>query len=352
MASKLGAWISKAVRWLYRYSGAASIVRKFNPSDGLPTGPLWVVGIYVALFSIASQRYENRIDIIENRANSIYAQLGTTARKKALGRIARVQRMKAPVRPQFSDIASPFVSLVVDTTYQAMVNQLRDTVEDRKAELDSVNLFRADLRGADLSKAHLSQADLREADLFKADLSEAVLSGANLFKADLFEANLRGAHLRDAHLSWAHLRGADLRGTLLLKGDLFKVNLRGADLREADLSKADLREADLSLAVMRGAILRGAHLFKADLFKVNLRGADLRGADLSRAFLREADLNGSHLYEAHLLKTDLRGADLRGVRGLSAAQLCESLSLWQARMDTTQRAEAEKQCPETLVGRP
>ena len=34
----------------------------------------WIIGIYVAFIGVASQRYENRIDIIENRANTIFAQ--------------------------------------------------------------------------------------------------------------------------------------------------------------------------------------------------------------------------------------------------------------------------------------
>ena len=88
--------ISFASKAMFRYSGMEFIFRKFYPSkypQPLPTGLIWLVGIYVAFYGVASQRYENRVDIIENRANSIFTQLATDVYKKALGRIATVQNM-------------------------------------------------------------------------------------------------------------------------------------------------------------------------------------------------------------------------------------------------------------------
>lgn len=46
-----------------------------------------ILSVYIALFSIASQRYEAKVDVIENRANSFFAQLGITEiRRETLSR--------------------------------------------------------------------------------------------------------------------------------------------------------------------------------------------------------------------------------------------------------------------------
>ena len=66
-------------RAMYHYSGVEFICRKLIPSKQeqkhLPTLPLWLVGIYIALFGLASQRYENRVDIIERKADLVNTQL-------------------------------------------------------------------------------------------------------------------------------------------------------------------------------------------------------------------------------------------------------------------------------------
>ncbi len=84
--------ILKAMKWFFwELMGTRSIWEKIKPPVNPVTKPatiaLWVVGIYVAFFGVASQRYENRIDIIENRANAIFTQLGTLNVKKVLSRI-------------------------------------------------------------------------------------------------------------------------------------------------------------------------------------------------------------------------------------------------------------------------
>ncbi len=96
-------WLLKraapVVWWLFwDFSGLRFIWQMIVPPD--PSQPprrppatffLWFVGLYFALFGITSQRYENRLDRIEIRANTIYAQLGTPIATKALERIPDVQ---------------------------------------------------------------------------------------------------------------------------------------------------------------------------------------------------------------------------------------------------------------------
>jgi hypothetical protein len=225
------------LKWLYwDFSGIRFVWEKINsPKQEITGNPqykkpatffIWVVGLYVAFFGIASQRYENRIDKIENRANAIFAQLSSPserARKGALSRISRIQNMSSPYKPDILRPSSVFLSFFKDSQYDEMVSLLIETVENWRDALDFVNLEEANLRGANLTRANLVKASLREADLREADLWEADLRGAKLIRANLEGADLRGANLQKAFLVGANMASADLKET----------DLRGAILAGA-----------------------------------------------------------------------------------------------------------------------
>ena len=174
---------------VFHYSGLEFISRKFIPKDKsqFPTGFIWLIGFYVALFGVASQRYENRVDVIENRANAIFTQLATPIWQKALGRIPEVQNMPCPYKPDLLNPLSITRSLFLEETkYADMVDRLKKTIVLWKGSLEGVNLAGA-------------------------LLSEAWLIEANLLGALLYRANLEGANLMDAHLDRAILAGSNLR---------------------------------------------------------------------------------------------------------------------------------------------
>ena len=114
-------WVSRvfsAAKWfVWDFSGIRAISKRLITPKDPDTGKrmpvtlfLWIVGIYVALFGVASQRYENRVDIIENRMNAIFTQLATPIYKKALNKISHVQWMPCPQRPDIKSPASIFPS--------------------------------------------------------------------------------------------------------------------------------------------------------------------------------------------------------------------------------------------------
>lgn len=201
--------ISKFIKWIFHYSGAKYIYNKFNPSnelENLPTGLLWVVGIYVAFFGVASQRYENRIDIIENRANAIFAQLGVpSVQKMALSRIPRVQNMWCPKKPEIIWPHTPFISLFSNKNYkyEEMVAQLKETIEDWNKSLEGVDLRNAILKDAILNGVIFKNTYLKGANLKDAKLMGAKFEGTNLRDADFTDADLSRAIFLDANLRGA-----------------------------------------------------------------------------------------------------------------------------------------------------
>ena len=156
------------------------------------------------------------------------------------------------------------------------------------ANLESANLYSANLRLANLESANLYSANLRQANLRQANLESANLYSANLESANLYSANLRLANLESANLYSANLRLANLESA-----NLRLANLRRANLRRANLESANLRQANLRQANLESANLRQANLYSANLRLANLESANLYSANLRRANLRRANLESA-----------------------------------------------------------
>jgi len=196
-------FIAKFVVWIiWEFSGLRFICEKIVPPKSekqkAPTFFIWLVGIYIALFGIASQRYENRVDVIENRTNAIFAQISNpNSRKPCISRIPRVQNMSCPLKPELLHPASVLTSLFKDGhRYEPIVELLAELVEDWKLELDDT-----DLRYAHLEKTNLDNARMRRTILIGANLSYTSLNRADLEGAYLVQTKLKGASLIEANLS-------------------------------------------------------------------------------------------------------------------------------------------------------
>lgn len=258
---------------LIHYSGAEFIWRKFIPEkkDKLPTGWIWLTGIYLALFGIASQRYQSIVDSLEYRHTSFLTTVGAGA--PFIGsKLTAIERSNCPIKPEFTSPWSVITSIIfLQNHYPPFENLLKVTVQDWKNKLNNANLL-----GADLSNMNLEGANLR-----RAELQNANLSGANLDSANISQASMIGTNLNRAKLSLANLT----------QSYLILANLRNADLRDVDLTLANLSDANLS----------GAYLKRANFKCAILKGANLTGANLSEAKLENAEISMEQLKSAKTL---------------------------------------------------
>ena len=244
------------LRGIFRYSGLEFIYRKFIPSRSnvFPNGIFWLIGIYVGLFSVASQNYENKLDRIEHRTNALLSFLvKDELRKVAINQIPEIQNMDSPHKPKFHNPIETLNSMFGKSHgHTATIDFLKKRIEDFKLHLKGTNLQEAKLAGSSLHDAKMANVNLVKADL----------SGVRLQRADLEGANLNGAKLKEA------------------------------DVTEALLMETNLREADL----------QGAYLWRADLWLSNLKDANLQGARIIGAInLTIEQLSQvKTLYEAHL----------------------------------------------------
>ena len=236
------------IRWVaLDLTGLRAIWEKISPPPpgkehlSAPTFFLWFIGVYVALFGLASQRYEHALDRLENRTNVIITQLGTNARKTVLSLIIETQREKIPVRPFILPLWSPICSLFgAPHPDKDNIQTLRKVVEGQKEDLKEVHMDGIDLQGTDMSGGKLWSANLKGAHL----------EGAKLWLAELFGAHLEGAHLEGAQLWRTHLEQAYLEEAHLAGANLSKTYLKETDLRGADLlgviNWRDIEDIDLA----------------------------------------------------------------------------------------------------------
>jgi hypothetical protein len=240
--------VIKIIKIIYRYSGIESICNKARvteeqqPKKLLPTLPLWLIGIYVATFGVASQRYENKVDIIENKANTIYQQLASpdpVTKGMAFRLIPLIQKMKCPYKPNIMNPITIYLSFLKTSNYEGVVDLMKETVENWKGSLKNIRLRETNLQGFDLSSADLWGADLWGVDLEEANLRGAILTEALLGEANLVKANLKIAHLVRANLVRANLEEANLEEANLLGAYLIGANFKGANLEDVNLLGAE-----------------------------------------------------------------------------------------------------------------
>jgi len=247
--------VYKLVQPIWHYSGLAYIAAKASSSENkehYPTLPIWLLGIYLGLFGMATQYYETHLNRFESTLNIYVAQLGTSARSNTFLGLVLHQGYELPLEPDFRDPWRTIRTLI----YKAKpINKEKNHAKKVRRIADIIARFK------DVLGCHQQAQDPEFGSCKSANLTTA-----NLSRADLFQANLRRTTLSSANLS--------------------KSNLAKADMSMANLTKADLSQADLH---------------EANLYRANLTQADMKGTDLTNVYLKEANL----LQVKHLSCTQL-----------------------------------------------
>ena len=294
-ASDLFCCLKRSIKWFcWEFLGIRAIWERDCPPD--PTEPkcrpstfmLWLIGLYVALFGIASARYEYSLDRIENRVQMIVALNAVETNKATIAQIPGIQNSNCPIKP---DVLSPY-SVLKSLAGKTTVN--RDAIDSLKALIEARS---SDLMGVDLAMVNLEGADLRRADFRGADLRYS-----NFKNAKLKNTNFEGANLVNANLSGSNLEKAILR----------KTSLTLTNFQDANLLEADFQEAYVNVPF---------HPNKLNTFKTKsgkpLITTNFKGANLSRA-------------------------NLLDVPSLQYEQLLQVASLYEARIDSKLRIIIEK----------
>lgn len=282
-----GSLLKSFIWLLIDFSGLRFIWLKIFPysKDGketrAPNFLLWIIGIYVAIFSIASQSYENRIDAIDTKVNTMLMQLSSDLGLKAFNRIAEIQNERCVVKPNLFRPISVFQTFIKhEKKFYEIDNSIIKNIIDWKK--------------------YLSDLDLSEIILRDVQLYDANLTNTWLYNADLQSSNFKSANLKNAHIS--------------------RANCQNAGFVYANLE----------------------HVLFSD---TNLKGAYLSEANLKDSILQRADLRGAHVENANFANAILQEADLRGIIGLTVKQLSTVETLYKAKLDNKLYKEMKKKYP-------
>lgn len=315
--------VKRTVTWLlWDFSGLRLIISKIWPDEKQSVPPastflIWFIGIYVAFFTVASQRYENRLQLIESNANSIIT-LSTQGNKLALNRIPEVQRMIIPYKPEILIPHTIFQSLIFDVYgHKETTDLLMKTVESLKLSLEEV-----DFEFINLENANLENANLKKSILKCANLKEVWLVSANLEGADLSCADITNGHLSTFWIS-----------TINIEQGFWPASLKKADLVDTKLQNADLQGVNLSETILVETDLNGSNLEKA-LFA----NAFICNTTFKNANLKETDFKDCFLYQTSFKDT----------KSITAEQLCRAKTLYKCSFSPEIDAEISKNCPALL----
>jgi hypothetical protein len=136
---------NQLVSALYVYSGAKSIVARLRHrragDEGLPTGVLWLLGVYSAVYGLASQRYDGRVADIESRSTAVFSKISTRGDTGTRAfALVPLQHMRCPVKPVFwPPNHTPLQSILADTLLESNVVEWGQTVELWKDSLVDVD---------------------------------------------------------------------------------------------------------------------------------------------------------------------------------------------------------------------
>ena len=198
--------IKRSLIWFFwDFLGTHAVWDKIKPHNKVaPTFFLWIVGIYGAIYGVAQQRYENRLDSLKNRANAITAQLTSSNASSVISLMPRIERTRIPYEPKIGRVFLTLKSLFGRGVESEQIAQLfKDIIELHKESLKGSNLSGINLSGMFLFGIDLSGVNLSMADLSNCNLSSANLSNADLRGANLSYATIVGTDLTNANLSYA-----------------------------------------------------------------------------------------------------------------------------------------------------
>ncbi len=140
-------------------------------------------------------------------------------------------------------------------------NKARDGM-DAPADLTSVQILNADLRGANFRSVDFNHADISGSDLRKADLAHARLNGVTIERSSL--------------------EGADLTAAEVLGTSIWRVCLRKTVLTSIRTADVRIRDSILHGANLSYANMAGAHMHNCDLTQTTVDQTDFEAAFLKR----------------------------------------------------------------------
>jgi hypothetical protein len=215
------------IYYIYDISGIHFIKDLLLPDKAGSRQPsrflIWLVGIYVSLFTIASAKFEYRSSLLQNRADNIITLYSTDIRSKVLERIPVIQHEPCPIEPFIFHPSSVYQSFIQKgVLYEPVVNDLKDFLVDvlrnnsvKNIQLSGVILTGSAIRKADLSNCWINEAFLDYCDLWKTDFTNSNLQHTDFSFSDMEEVIFTNSYL--SFCNFTNTKNLDIKQLLKSK---------------------------------------------------------------------------------------------------------------------------------------
>ena len=293
---------SKPLYNLYEYSGARAIKQLIRPPSkkeiegdnyrSPSTFVLWIVSIYVAIFGLASNRYERAVSTYEMQIASWQNQIATEYRAQACANLKYLQEVTVPKQPSLIQFWNTFLSFLNNEKYQVGQDMLRQTIEAYKANLKNAKLLSTDLSKINFKNANLAKANLSYSDLQSAELTNATMNGSICQKTLFYNATLKYTKINNINFWRANFTQATFFKTQITNSKIIQTDSQNAKFWYSNFTGSNLWESDLS----------GAELFYSDFSATDLSYTELKHANFQNATLNDADMRYTNLSGAKNLK--------------------------------------------------
>lgn len=335
--------ILKCIKWLiWELVPMHWVYKKFRPEYNNGAEPVtigvWLLATYIAFFGIASQRYENRLDLVENRITSIQTQLNASSstRQNALNRIARTQHLLVPHGPDIKNPIDTILSLFgPEKEYATGVEILEEVITD----------WRSILSGIDIQNIKSDNEIITIADRVRAQ---------NVYSVNLDNLILNNRWMRDSNLIAANVNSARFKDV-----DFYLSYFQGADFTESTFVNCDIREIKGNETVFTDTIFDNSEFDSSDLKDSNFVNSKMRDVSFQFSNLSLSSFSGGTLVKVNFQDTDLadtgfeeaklENCDFTNAKNLTINQLCDCLYIKNCIFPEEIKSGIKKECPSKLI---
>jgi hypothetical protein len=207
--------LRSTLRMISDVSGLTHVLRKFlileEDDKKYPSGPLWVIGNYFAVYQVAVLNYQGSVSHLERTIEQIsVGVLDEKNRDYWLGLFPQVQLTKTLIKPKVWDFELTIQSFMgiesqnpdLNRVLIGIINSLKKNNKLIEANLKGLDLRRAELSYANLEGANLREANLEGANLKRADLDEAIVSLEQLQSDKVFKSTVLPDHIDKTQLTF------------------------------------------------------------------------------------------------------------------------------------------------------
>lgn len=306
-----------------------------------PTLVIWLIGIYTAVFGVASSRYEGRLNSIETLSSATITQLSNDkARPNSFFMIGQSQGLKIYPKPEYFSVWTTLSSMLseIDPTefsYSSStinwklyysVARIVDCDEGKCQCKNFVNENYTNYECIDWNHVYGSvslQPSIVEV------LKKVTISYKNSYQEDDVKLINSRRYLTEHQgaygnayrsltgFSWvyspqSHYSNWDGKNDVFIEGGLIGVDLTYSHLEGGDLSDTHLEYTDFSNAYLVGTLFNGSHLAETKFLNASLNGATFSNSHMRSVFFSEANLSNTDFRSAEILGSYFNGSNLRG----------------------------------------